>query len=93
MSTPTPSRSFTLAGRILLPLLLLGIGAAAKKAAVQFGRKAAKAPIETPMPDVELITATTSDYPVTLQSQGVIEAITQTRAAAEVVFVSPQTQP
>jgi RND family efflux transporter MFP subunit len=84
MSTPTPSRSFTLAGRILLPLLLLGIGAAAMKAAVQFGRKAAKAPIETPMPDVELITATTSDYPVTLQSQGVIEAITQTRAAAEV---------
>ena len=84
MSSPDKVRSLTLTGRILVPLLIVALGGAAFQMAVKFGRRAAKAPVQTPVPDVELLLARAGEAPVVLESQGVLEPITRTRAAAEV---------
>ena len=93
MSSPDNIRSLSRFGRIVLPLLLVALGAVAQQAAVKFGRRADKAVVQTPVPDVELLKSEFSDAPVTLAAQGVIEPITQSRAAAEVagrvIAVSP----
>ena len=93
MSSPDNIRSLSRFGRIFLPLLLVALGAVAQQAAVKFGRRADKAVVQTPVPDVELLKSEFSDAPVTLAAQGVIEPITQSRAAAEVagrvIAVSP----
>lgn len=93
MDSPEKIRSLTLAGRILAAVLLLGLGGGAYVLAVKFGRRAAMEPIQAPVPDVELLEARAGDVSVSLQSQGVLEPVTRTRAAAEVaglvVAVSP----
>ena len=84
MDSPDKVRSLTLTGRLLVPLLVVALGGAAFQMAVKFGRRAAKAPVETPIPDVELLRAAAGDAEIVLESQGVLEPITRTRAAAEV---------
>jgi RND family efflux transporter MFP subunit len=87
-------RTLTSAGRVaVVSLLILLAGAGIMGAAMQFGKKAVEAPAKRPVPDVELVTAAAEDVPVTLESQGIVQAVTETRAAAEVpgriVRVSP----
>ena len=84
MASTDKVRSLTAAGRILVALLLVALGGGAYSMAVKFGRRAAKAPVQTPVPDVEILVAKVSDAPLFIESQGVLEAVTRTRAAAEV---------
>ncbi len=89
-NTPT----FTRPGRIaLVAVAILLAGAGIKAAAEKFAKKATEAPVKRPVPDVELVIAATGDVPVTLESQGIVQAVTETRAASEVtgkvVWVSP----
>jgi len=91
---PTPkSRTLTNAGRAIVVLLILVIGGGLSGAAVKFGRKAGEAPAKRPIPDVQLVTAQAGDVALTLESQGLVQAVTETRAAAEVagrvIRVSP----
>jgi|GEM_PF-3062750 len=89
-NTPT----LTKPGRVaVMAVLILLVGLGIMGAAMKFGKKAEEAPAKRPVPDVELVTAEVADVPVTLESQGVVQAVTETRAAAEVpgrvVRVSP----
>ena len=79
--TPTLTRN----GRIaVVALLILGGGFGVMKATVALGRKAGESTAKRPVPDVEFVTARAGDVPVTLESQGMVQAVTETRAAAEV---------
>lgn len=87
------TRTLTKTGRALAAVMILVAGAVLSGAAVKLGKHAEQAPAKRPVPDVELVVATTADVPLTLESQGLIQAVTETRAAAEVpgrvVRVSP----
>jgi RND family efflux transporter MFP subunit len=88
-------RALTGTGRAaLLAVLILVAGAAGMAVATKFGKKASEVTVKRPVPDVELVTAAVSDVPLVLESQGVIQAVTETRAAAEIagriLWVSPQ---
>jgi len=88
------SRTLTGTGRIVVVTLgLLVVGGGIMNAAIKFGKKAGEAPVKRPVPDVELITAAVENVPLTIASQGVIQAVVETRAAAEVpgkvIRVSP----
>ncbi len=88
-SAPT----FTLVGKGILACVILAAGYGVHTAAITFRKKAEEKPLERPVPDVELVTAVMGDYPVALSSQGMVEALTETRAASEVsgriIYVSP----
>ncbi len=95
MDVPEPEkhRTLTNAGRALIALLILGVGAGLSVAAVVFGKHAETVPPKRPVPDVVLVTAKVEDVPLELASQGIVQAVTETRAAAEVpgrvVWVAP----
>lgn len=89
-NTPT----LTSAGRVaVVAILILLVGGGITAGAIKFGKKAEEAAPRRPVPDVELVTAKVEDVVVALESQGVVQAVTETRAAAEVpgriVKVSP----
>ena len=87
MSSPESENTpiLTSAGRVALAtVLILVVGGGITAATIKFGRKADEAPAKRPVPDVELITAKVEDVAVSLESQGVVQAVTETRAAAEV---------
>jgi RND family efflux transporter MFP subunit len=89
-NTPTLTRP----GRIaLVAVLILFVGIAIKTTAEKFGKTATEAEVKRPVPDVELVTAKVENAPISLESQGIVQAVTETRAAAEVpgriVWVSP----
>lgn len=81
-------------GRAAVAAVLLLAGGGVYFAATKFAKKANEVSVKRPVPDVELTTAAVADVPLTLESQGVIQALTETRAAAEiagrVISVSPQ---
>jgi RND family efflux transporter MFP subunit len=77
-------RTFTLTGRIMVTVALLAAGAAVYNVALKFAKKAGEVEVKRPIPDVELVAATVADVPLVLESQGVIQAVTETRAAAEI---------
>jgi multidrug efflux system membrane fusion protein len=87
------NRALTNAGRVIIVLLILGAGGALSLAAVLFGKQAETVTPKRPVPDVELITAKVEDVPLELESQGIVQAVTESRAAAEVpgrvVWVAP----
>ena len=96
MSSPESENTpvLTSAGRVaLVSVLLLVLGGGITAWAIKFGKKAEEAPAKRPVADVELITAKVEDVAVLLESQGVVQAVTETRAAAEVpgkiIKVSP----
>lgn len=95
MDSPAVEKPHTLTktGRALIALAILGVGGGLSAAAVKFGKKAEEAAAKRPIPDVQLIVARAEDIPLTLESQGLVQAVTETRAAAEVpgrvVRVSP----
>ncbi len=89
-NTPT----LTSAGRVaVVAILILLVGGGITAGAIKFGRKAEEAAAKRPVADVELVTAKVEDVVVALESQGIVQAVTETRAAAEVpgriVKVSP----
>ena len=86
MSAPEKenTRTLTTSGRAIIALLILGVGAGLSFAAVKFGRHAEQAPAKRPVPDVELVVAQLADVTLELESQGIVQAVTETRAAAEV---------
>ncbi|HEX2746493.1 MAG TPA: hypothetical protein VHM91_00730, partial [Verrucomicrobiales bacterium] len=80
-NTPTLTRP----GRIVLVVvMILIVGMGIKTAAEKFGKKATEAEVKRPVPDVELITAKVENVAVVIESQGIVQAVTETRAAAEV---------
>ena len=87
-------RTLTGTGRAAVAAVLLLAGGGMYAAATKFGKKANEVTVKRPIPDVELTTAAIADVALTLESQGVIQAVTETRAAAEisgrVISVSPQ---
>jgi len=95
MDDPEPDkhRTLTNVGRAVMALLILGAGGALALAAVVFGKHAETVPPRRPVPDVVLVTAKAEDVKLELTSQGLVQAVTETRAAAEVpgrvVWVSP----
>ena len=96
MSSPESENTpiLTSAGRVaVVAILILLVGGGITAAAIKFGKKAEEAAAKRPVPDVELVTAKVEDVAVALESQGVVQAVTETRAAAEVpgriVKVSP----
>lgn len=87
MSSPDPDNTPTLTrpGRIaVVAVLILIAGIGIKTTAEKFGKKATEAEVKRPVPDVELVTAKVENVKVGLESQGVVQAVTETRAAAEV---------
>lgn len=84
MSSSAKARTFTTAGRILLPLLILAAGGAAAGIFLKLSRKAAQSGSALPPPGVELQTAAWQSVPLVIDSQGILEAVTETKAAAEV---------
>lgn len=96
MASPDSEKTPTLTstGRVAtVAVLILVVAGGIMKAAIGFGKKAGEAPAKRPIPDVELVTAAIADLPVMLESQGIVLAVTETRAAAEVpgriIQVSP----
>ncbi len=96
MSSPESENTPTLtsAGRVaVVAVLVLLVGGGITWGTIKFGKKAEETPAKRPVPDVELVTAGFEDVAVALESQGVVQAVTETRAAAEVpgkiVKVSP----
>jgi len=87
MSSPESENTPTLtsAGRVaVVAVLVLLVGGGITAGAIKFGKKAEETPAKRPVPDVELVTAGLEDVAVALESQGVVQAVTETRAAAEV---------
>lgn len=86
-------RTLTGFGRAAVAAVLLLVGGGVFFAATKFAKKANEVSVKRPVPDVELTTAAVADVPLTLESQGVIQAVTETRAAAEIagriISVSP----
>ena len=87
------TRTLTNAGRGMVAVFILALGSGLSFAALKFGKQAGEAPAKRPIPDVELVTARAEDVVLKLESQGIVQAVTETRAAAEVpgrvVRVSP----
>ncbi len=80
-NTPTLTRP----GRIaVVVVIILIVGIAIKTTAEKFGKKATEAEVKRPVPDVELVTAKVENVTVIVESQGIVQAVTETRAAAEV---------
>jgi multidrug efflux system membrane fusion protein len=86
MDSPPAEKPHTLTktGRALVAVLILAVGGGLSAAAVKLGRHAEEAPAKRPVPDVELVVAQGGDVELTLESQGIVQAVTETRAAAEV---------
>lgn len=78
------TRTLTTSGRAIIALLILVVGAGLSFAAVKFGRHAEQVPAKRPVPDVELVVAQLGEVTLELESQGIVQAVTETRAAAEV---------
>jgi len=78
------SRTLTTAGRGIVALVILAVGAGLSFAAVKFGKHAEQVAPKRPVPDVELVVARVEDVKLYLESQGLVQAVTETRASAEV---------
>lgn len=70
--------------RVVPPALVLGMSAAALWAMVKWRRTATPNPVETPTPTIELRTLQRVDFPISIKSQGTIEAATAIRLIPEV---------
>ena len=70
--------------QLLLLLLVLGIGAGGMALLRHFRPEPEKADQEDPLPVVEVQAVTLQQLPITIRSQGFIEAVTETQIAAEV---------
>ncbi|MFV1995258.1 MAG: hypothetical protein ACC661_07460, partial [Verrucomicrobiales bacterium] len=79
--------------KVGLALLILAATAGASALLVKFRPEAKKEALPTIIPTVVAATATPENIQLTIPSQGIIEPVTKTEAAAEVsgriVFVSP----
>src|SRR5688572_7791843 len=85
MAPPDPDNTpvLTRPGRIaVVAVLILIAGIGIKTTAEKFGRKATGVEVKRPVPAVELVTAKVENVKIDLESQGVIQAVTETRAAA-----------
>lgn len=80
---PSPA-TLTIAGRILAVVALLALGGSVAGGLIMYGKNALQAPVIQPLPDVNFTVVTLADVPVEIESQGLLEAVTESRVAAEV---------
>lgn len=81
---PVKTRTLTRFGQFVITLLIFGAGLAGAVFFVAMARKAEEVDHSLPPPAVELAVAELQSVPLEIESQGVLEAVTVTRAAAEV---------
>ena len=70
--------------RVVPPVLVLGMSAAALWAMVKWRRTATPNPVETPLPTLELRALERVNFPISVRSQGTVEAATTIRLIPEV---------
>ena len=70
--------------KVAPPMLVLGMSAAALWAMVKWRRTATPNPVETPPPTLELRALERVDFPISIKSQGTVEAATAIRLISEV---------
>ena len=70
--------------RVVPPVLVLGVSVAALWAMVKWRRTATPNPVETPLPTLELRALERVNFPISVKSQGTVEAATAIRLIPEV---------
>ena len=70
--------------RVVPPVLVLGMSAAALWAMVKWRRTATPNPVETPLPTLDLQALKRVDFPISVKSQGTVESATAIRLIPEV---------